>query len=70
LKKIQYGRHFLLRVRDQCFRLIAEFEAAMEEGNAKAPDLRHHEQVKSIQCTFEKQVLALFSVIETMGNNG
>jgi len=49
-------------------RLIAEFEAAMEEGNAKAPDLRHHEQVKSIQSTFEKQVLALVTVIETMGN--
>ena len=40
-------------------RLIAEFEAAMEEDNAKAPDLRHHEQVKSIQSTFEKQVMDL-----------
>ena len=49
-------------------RLIAEFEAAMEEDQAKAPDLRHYEQVKSIQSTFEKQVLDLVTVVETMGN--
>ena len=50
-------------------RLIAEFEAAMEEDqdHAKAP-LRHHEQFKSIQSTFEKQVLDLVTVVETMGN--
>jgi hypothetical protein len=49
-------------------RLIAEFEALMEEDRAKAPDLRYHEQVKSIQNTFEKQVLDLVTVVETMGN--
>ena len=49
-------------------RLVAEFEAAMEEYHAKAPDLRHHEQVKNIQSTFEKQVLDLVTVVETRGN--
>ena len=48
--------------------LIAEFEGAMEEDHAKAPDLHHHEQVKGIQSTFEKQVLDLVTVVETMGN--
>ena len=40
----------------------------MKEDHAKAPDLHHHKQVKSIQCTFEKQVLDLVTVVETMDN--
>ena len=59
--------HWWLVTGPEISRIIAEFEAAMEEDNAKAPDLHHHEPVESIQITFEKQVLDLVTVVETMG---
>ncbi|VDI46156.1 Hypothetical predicted protein, partial [Mytilus galloprovincialis] len=52
-------------------RVINEFESAQErikKDQSKGPDLRHHEQVKSRQDTFARQVKAFCSVLEEMGN--
>ncbi|VDI61335.1 Hypothetical predicted protein [Mytilus galloprovincialis] len=52
-------------------RVINEFESAQErikKDQSKGPDLRHHEQVKSRQDTFSRQVKAFCSVLEEMGN--
>ncbi|VDI11065.1 Hypothetical predicted protein [Mytilus galloprovincialis] len=40
----------------------------IKKDQSKGPDLRHHEQVKSRQDTFARQVKAFCSVLEEMGN--
>ena len=48
-------------------RVIGEFEdsvQSLKQKQSQGPDIKHHEQVKSVQATFAKQVKAL----EEMGN--
>ena len=48
-------------------RVIGEFEMAQEHHDSKAQSL-HHDQTKSIQKSFDKDVRSLVSVIEELGN--
>ena len=47
-------------------RVVKEFESTFEV--TKPHDKRHHEQIPSIQKVFFKDVQALISVLEEMGN--
>ena len=47
-------------------RVVREFESTFEV--TKSCDKRHHEQIPSIQKAFSKDVQALISVLEEMGN--
>ena len=52
-------------------RVIADFELAqgvIRNNQKNDPDSLHHEQVHSVQKTFQTQVKALVEVLETMGN--
>lgn len=52
-------------------RLINEFKSSEEltkKRQSDGPDLRHHEQMSGAQATFQKQVKALCTTIEEMGN--
>jgi hypothetical protein len=52
-------------------RVIGEFEGSLElikQCQSKGPNIKHHEQVKSVQSTFTKQVTALCDTLEKMGN--
>ena len=50
-------------------RLIAEFEASPEaDEEIKPGSIRHHEEAKSTQLSFAKDVKSLTSVIDDMGN--
>ncbi len=52
-------------------RVIGEFEESVEsivQKKSKGPDVKHHEQVKSVQATFAKQVKPLSRTIEEMVN--
>ena len=52
-------------------RVIGEFEESVEsivQKKSKGPDVNNHEQVKSVQATFTKQVKSLCHTIEEMGN--
>lgn len=49
-------------------RITTEFEASMERKHNKPLETRHHDQTKSSQVTFRKQVKQLTEVIEEMGN--
>ncbi|CAG2187553.1 unnamed protein product [Mytilus edulis] len=44
------------------------YKERIKKDQSKGPDLRHHEQVKSRQDTFARQVKAFCSVLEEMGN--
>ena len=52
-------------------RIISEFEACrdfIKHGPSSPASSLHHEQVKSIQSTFQRQITALCDVVEEMGN--
>ena len=52
-------------------RAAATFEAQLDvikSNQSKGPDMRHHDQVSSVQTNFKRQVQALIEVIEGMGN--
>jgi len=52
-------------------RVIGEFNDSVEnirEKQSKGPDIKHHDQVKSVQSTFAKQVRSLCHTIEEMAN--
>ena len=52
-------------------RVIGEFEDSIEsikQKQSKGPHVKHHEQVKSVQATFAKEVQSLCHTIEDMGN--
>ena len=50
-------------------RLIAEFEASTDTGEEMKPgSTKHHEEAKSTQLSFAKDVRSLISVIDDMGN--
>lgn len=52
-------------------RVIHDFESSQEllkQKQSKGPDLLHHEQMRGVQATFQKQLNALCSTIEEMGN--
>ena len=52
-------------------RIINEFkfsEEWMKKRHGEGPNVRHHEQMSSVQVTFQNQVKSLCSVIEEMGN--
>ena len=52
-------------------RVIGEFNDSVEnirEKQSKGPDIKHHEQVKSVQSTFAKQVWSFCHTIEEMAN--
>ena len=51
--------------------VIGEFEESAEwikKKQSKGPDVKHHEQVKSVQATFAKHVKSLCETMEEMGN--
>ncbi|KAL9978410.1 hypothetical protein ACROYT_G015923 [Oculina patagonica] len=51
--------------------VVAQFEAchdSIKSSQTKGPDVHHHEQKRSTQCTFESQVSSLVEVFEQMGN--
>ena len=52
-------------------RVIGEFEdsvQSLKQKQSQGPDVKHHEQVKSVQASFAKQVKALCHTLEEMGN--
>ncbi|MES9879584.1 MAG: TCR domain-containing protein, partial [Sedimenticola sp.] len=52
-------------------RVIGEFEHSAESIKRKmsqGPDVKHHEQTRSVQATFVKQVRSLCHAIDEMGN--
>ena len=50
-------------------RLIAEFEASSDTDEEMKPgSTKHHEEAKSTQLSFAKDVKSLISVIDDMGN--
>ena len=49
-------------------RLICEFEASMVSNEQENKHNHHHEQTKSIQSTFTRQVQSLVEVMDVMGN--
>ena len=52
-------------------RVIGEFEGSVEsikQKQSKGPDVKHHEQVRSVQETFAKEVKSLCHTIEEMGS--
>ena len=52
-------------------RVVSEFEESVEsikEKQSHGPDIKHHEQVKSVQVRFAKQVQSLCNTIEEFGN--
>ena len=52
-------------------RAAATFEAQLDvikSNQSKGPDMRHHDQVSSVETNFKRQVQALIEVIEGMGN--
>lgn len=52
-------------------RIINDFESCQEmvkHSQSQGPDVRHHEQRKGVQSTFRKQVKAMCSTMEEMGN--
>ena len=49
-------------------RVTSEFETSLERKHNKPLDTSHHEQTKSFQITFGKQVKELVDVMEEMGN--
>ena len=51
--------------------MVGEFEVSAEsikKKQSKGPDVKHHEQVKSVQVTFAKHVKSLCETMEEMGN--
>ena len=55
----------------EIYRIINEFklsEELMKKKHSEGSNVRHHEQMSSVQVTFQNQVKSLCSVIEEMGN--
>ena len=41
---------------------------SIKEKQSKGPDVKYHEQIKSVQVTFAKRVKSLCETMEGMGN--